>query len=287
MAKSLGSLVIVLLLAICTVIAYAGSQAEPPSAQFIAAALRAQEAGCGRSLDVTYSTTFGPARARKTETVHYIRTPDKLMVETAPTTTRKSKVVYDRNTSQSDKLLADKVASSDGIARTAYAGRIGDISGTIFQNQDFVETALYHIQEGPLCDVIGRGTVQETREQIDGCQCWRIEVPSTRTAISKYVVWVDPDVGFCPRQIQILWKDTAPQVVRFEDYREVSSGVWFPMRQTVDLPTPDMGLVSVENSVTDVKVDSAVEPERLSVKYPRGTRMTVMMGPRATTFVKP
>lgn len=48
------------------------------------------------------------------------------------------------------------------------------------------------------------------------------------------MVWVDPSIGFCPRRIDYYAGEERYISTRISDYKELSAGVWFPMRQSAD-----------------------------------------------------
>ena len=93
-------------------------------------------------------------------------------------------------------------------------------------------------------------------------------------SVERHVVWVDPEIGFCPRRVETRWKAGSYLSTTFEDYREVHNGVWFPMKQEVRVVYSDGELVST-NRVQEVHVGAAFKKEDLLVQFPTGTKITV------------
>lgn len=259
--------------------------AASPATDFMAAALRNQETACGASLEIRYrhiGHDVNEGKVAPAVNIHYIRTPDALFVEqelpsNSPEAPSNPKESFDRKTGEYKLLLPDVNNKSTGMVRGYLHG--------FFLNQDFVETTQYHLFEGVLWELIERGVVGKEQDQIDGHSCWRIEVLSTRDAIDKYVIWVDPAIGFCPRRVEVYWKTVAPQVINFKDYKEISTGVWFPMEHTVDLNTAKGRKLHVVSIVDKVEVGREIPKSELLVQFPSGTK--VRMGKPAIVYTVP
>lgn len=240
----------------------ASNTVTPPTAEFIMAALRNQETLRSSSLKVVYDTTAGKGNRSSSLRVTYIQTPDILYSEDVNAGVETVKVSYDRKANSQTKLYAHPGELPTGEVLRGI--------GRPFTTQNFVETTRYQIHEGPLCDVIQRGKVADTQEPIDGSLCWRVTVPSTKAAIKDYTVWVDPEIGFCPRQVNVAWKDSAPQVISFRNYRQVSPDVWFPMEHVVEHAKQD-GILRVTSRVVSAEVGMTIPREELLVTFPPKT----------------
>ncbi|MCX6344100.1 MAG: DUF881 domain-containing protein [Armatimonadetes bacterium] len=240
------------------------SNAEEPSAASIAEALKAQEVACGKSLVVNYNITFGPADHRFTETNKYIRTADVLVHEDNGIWS--SKETYNKTTKESKCLFWFKGKIENGTIKNG-------IEGTIFSTQSFIETSRFALYEGALCDIIRSGKISATKEDVDGFQCWRVDIAPKVKAFEKYAVWVDPNIGFCPRLIKIIGKTSPPIVIAFKDYKQVGAGVWFPKKLNVDAMSPDNVAVNSECNVTDIQIDQSVSKDDMRLDFPLGTEV--------------
>lgn len=139
------------------------------------------------------------------------------------------------------------------------------------------DPVLYNLPAGELIDLIGGGTVSPNRENIDGHECWRVDiVPGNESyKTHTYTVWIDPNVGFCPRLIEERREGVVFLRVSFSDYTNIGSRTWFPMHIRWVTKTP-----SAEDSVSVAKALTArVVPESasqmLDTSFPSGTRFKI------------
>lgn len=241
---------------------------EPPSAEFMAAALRNQESAAA-CLEVRWTSGGGK------DEYHYTRTRDVLRLDRNAPDGTVYQYSFDRQTLEQVSLSISPI-KKEGTA-SITKGCVMDPFG----QKNFFDPVRYFLYRGPdaadggLVNQIAAGTVSAIKEEIDGFQCWRVNVPvpdSMSSRLARQVVWVDADIGFCPRRVEFVWKDQLPGVVRFVDYTQVADGVWFPRKQLIMWPD-DTGqkYYTITNEVTEVRVGPSVPKEQLVVKIPSGT----------------
>lgn len=207
----------------------AGTQQTVPTAEFIAAAMKNQALA---NIEVKYSSGSGHYK------YHYIRTPDALSM--TQTYSHKSDVMrssYDFAAKET-KVLESK---GDGMrAGTVQTPWLGDP----FVGQDLLDPVMFVLPWGaggprPLYEWIASGVVLSEQEEIDGHLCWRVDMIQPRSHVERYSIWVDPDVGFSPRRIEIVSTDEGkgPTVIDFKEYRELVPGIWYPMKNVNEFST--------------------------------------------------
>lgn len=194
------------------------ARAEQPTPQFLGAALRYQEQICP-VLEVSY--TWSDPKG-KSGLFHYARTPTMFFAEQnlpAGSAPGQIQAVFDRGRCEFRSLykLGDSVS-----------GDVGNEPNGILATQTVMETALYYVYDGYLYEVVDKGTVSG-KENVGDDSCWRVE--STGEFV-KYVIWLDPEIGFCPRRLEIRWpkKESSLKTVEFLDYAEIAKGSWFPAK---------------------------------------------------------
>jgi hypothetical protein len=170
---------------------------------------------------------------------------------------------YDRNTNEF-RILNQQ--------RWAYpSGRIGSGLADAFGARELLETVMYPLHIHPLCNVIKFGIASEQTEKVDGFECVRIEIPSTVSTTEKYLVWLDPTIGYNPRKIEFLQKGIQPDVILFKDYKQVSDGVWFPRTQCIQYGSAQHSTaetITVENRVTSITVGRVIPKNEVLVEFP-------------------
>jgi hypothetical protein len=157
-----------------------------------------------------------------------------------------------------------------------------DVSGMPLQLAGWPDPVLRLLHIGYLVDVIGNGTVADAMEKVDDHDCWRVDIrKDTGKMVMKFTAWLDPEIGFCPRRIDSSWEDHL-QTCLMTDYRDIGSGVWFPMYTRWE--SPDQGL----HFLTEAKVKTAravadIGTLKLDTKFPTGTKVEdSIMGARYT-----
>lgn len=236
--------------------------------EFVAAALRHQESSCGQSLEVLYDREITKRDGSISKSsCRYVRAPEALLLE-------RKREGYTSNESI-DRLSGEwrkLYALSDSTT-----GEIERITGGQFPDTQCIDPQLYYLgHPGQLADAVKIGKIAEKTEPIEGHECLRIEIDASD---HKYVVWIDPNVGFCPRRIEgiITRSGDVYSSTIFQDYKAVGNGVWFPMRQIIESSWegwPD-GKLTTTNIVRDVKVGVGYPKQELIVKFPSGTRVLV------------
>jgi hypothetical protein len=241
-----------------------------PTIGFIAAALADQEAQCAGSLVIEYTSDWCKfVDGQKTEQLvarhRYIRTSNALLMEIQQ---GESTV-----TTSYDKGLNEYRILSKQPGETS--GRIGTGLGDPFGVRHMFETVRYPLHLDSLCERIAFGTVSEQTEKVDGFDCIRIEILSSRKYLEKYIVWVDAAIGYNPRKIEFVQKDMQPDVILFKDYEQVANGLWFPRKQSLQYQSRlvPAETFTVENKITGIEVGQQIPKDQILVKFPSGTRV--------------
>lgn len=239
--------------------------------EFIAAALRDQEARCG-VLDVEYTGVWsrdGSKDPADYEKANYrlLRSPLALRVDKHTTDGRFDEASYDRQSAEYRRLR--------GTGKEAGEGEISQGLMSPFCTPELLETSGYLLDGIPLREQILRGTVSEKTEEIDGHTCWRVDIPASRSDVEKYVVWVDQSIGFCPRRIVSMWKDMEPENVVFSNYAGLGDGVWFPKKQTLTYGSiaKKGATFTVVNTVTKLSRKQAVPKSDVILAFPSGAKV--------------
>lgn len=260
--------------------------AEPPSAEFVAAALMQQEVAAGPSLEVRY--TYGNQADREgtpgtgRASMRYVRTPAVRFLErrdevyqggSTPELIGTTRISYDRATPEIRVLTVDNHRSSGLIS-------VAD-SPSWLRNLENVETTYYWMGFTTLASGIGHGTVFQQMEDVEGSSCWKVAVPGEAIGMkaeNTIYVWVDPSIGFCPRRMDSTHQgpDAAKTArICFLDYERVREGLWFPRRVTIqiDCDKPDDGraLITVES----VSAGRVVPDSETRIDFPSGTEVTL------------
>lgn len=243
-----------------------------PSADFLAAALRHQEQACGPSLEVEYTGEWQKVGSsapedRETAKYKYCRTPDALRVDKLKEDGGRDIQSYDRQSGEFRRLFA--AAGNPG------SGEVSQGLMTAFGSPEFLDTARYPLREGPLCERVAAGSVSEQKEAIDGHDCWRVEIPTQKSGLEKYIAWLDPEIGFCPRRITVVWKGLKPDVVSFTHYADLGDDVWFPKTQTVSYAdnSDQASTFTIVNTVTKVTLGHVIPKSEAILEFPSGAKV--------------
>lgn len=246
-------------------------------AEFIAAALADQESACGASLEVEYTGEWVKSVGNETAesstySYRYVRTASFQRIEVRKQNGIEIVNSYGRSSDEFRILQIDP----SGRALGRIGSGIGDPLGTL----NAFETVLYHLYEGPLRDRIRLGVVGSQPENIDGYDCTRVEIPSTKSTLFNYVVWVDPSVGFNPRRIEFVWKDKQPTVVKFSEFALQPGGAWIPGKQTVEYVSRfnQAAAFKITNIVTKVAVGQSIPDDQMRVSFPAGAEVQIYDG---------
>lgn len=254
---ALGSLFVLLMLA------GAAFAIEAPSAEFLRAALVDQLQGA--SIEVSYDYGFDG----KPETVtrfRYLRT-QQIQYLSATMEGQPAFAWFDR-TARTLRLC--------GMDQGVRKGLITDSKrSTPLSLASIPDPVLYNLPAGELIDLIGGGTVSPNRENIDGHECWRVDiVPGNKSyKTHTYTVWIDPNVGFCPRLIEERRECVVFLRVSFSDYTNIGSRTWFPMQIRWVTKTPGAeDSVSVARALT-ARVIPESASQMLDTSFPSGTEV--------------
>jgi hypothetical protein len=255
---------------------------QPPSIESIVAALNAQELASGPSLDVTY--TWGSLTPPKAGTgrseIRYVRTPQLLFMEVKQEHYDSSggwklfetiRCSFNRSTG---KYREVGTSGSGGVpeARVSSGGHLMRFAS------DPIPDVLFKSLLGtkPLVQAVASGRVAKQQELIDGAMCWRVDMPykvvGSQESDVTWSVWLDPKIGFCPRQIATnFWSHGTGHnrtTDTFSRYRGIE-GVWVPMRQVSG---------STEVEVKTVLVGTQIDEAELRVVFPEGSHISAVPG---------
>lgn len=256
-----------------------------PSAEFFAVALRQHES---RTLDLVYTTTVGKLTCK----TRYVRTPEMLYREdtfyypagSMPAVTF-SKHSYNRATEEFRTL---------SVVDNVKEGWITHGLQDPFWQQDMLDPVRFPLppyaqgtSDGTLSSLLSFGNVSETREAVDGYLCWHVVLPTSQKEIVRYDVWLDENIGFCPRRIDFVWSSGSPTIYHFRDYTASDNGLWFPRELVVESPArDDVPANTVVCKVESMQVGRAIPKSELEVQFPSGT--PVFIGEwRELVFVQP
>jgi RNA polymerase sigma factor (sigma-70 family) len=268
------------------------SSAAVPNAAVIAQAMRIQEEACGPSLEVLYTVDIGnqpPDQPQRRYVRHYIRTPDVLWVENRTEKLNpgaggwvmrdETMYSYNKRSRELREVIYDTGGAPVREGRESNGVAPGLVPGLTQLN--FVETvARYLGGERPLYETVNSGIVAAELESVDGHRCWKVEIPKASDG-THYTIWVDPEIGFCPRRIDCMVSDRVYARISQSDYRSLSRGVWFPMRQEAVGGNP-LGRTRTICYVTEAAAGRAIPAEEVAVAFPPDTRI---IGDKAGTGV--
>lgn len=249
----------------------------PPPIDFITASLRNQETACGRSIEVRYKY-WRVGAEDAAFSMRYVRTPQNLFIERTDDHGSVIRNSYDNSRSEFREVHITSLGTKTGSIDRSLQG--------ILHTQDVMDTVRRPLDTDSLIDVIARGTVAASKELVDGVLCWRVDSPANAVEVSTFVIWVDPEKGFCPRRIQINWRDQIrrpkPKIIEFEDYTDIGNGVWFPMQVRIlthipansGYPPELIGDSVVVSKFDEVHIDKSFSLDELTVQFPSGTDVT-------------
>ena len=224
-----------------------GTAGGPPSAALIAAALNDQQ----QTAPVRISFSVSHSDDTDVYDYEYIRTADIQYIR-AERNGDYSFSYFDRKRSIGRRFVSEGGEKS-GLIST-------DIAGMPLNYAGIPDPVLCLLHMGYLVDVVSQGTVSREKKQIDGHDCWQVEI---NKGDEKYIVWLDPTIGYCPRRTETSWPDSV-QTCTLLDYKNIGNGIWFPM--------------IVRWTTTEAKVNSAqpitdAESLKLDIDFPSGTKV--------------
>jgi hypothetical protein len=148
-----------------------------------------------------------------------------------------------------------------------WGGYGGDLT-----RQDMMETVMYPISGTNLVDLVKtRGRITDTKVEIDNHICWLIIADAEEDPrYEEYKIYLDPDIGLCPRRIERVKKDGKSTILYSKEYQEIAEGVWFPrIMEHVNYEDD----IRVEMRVVKAEVKPVTEKD-ISVEFEPG--MTVL-----------
>lgn len=249
-----------------------------PSADFLSAALVEQLSKSGGSIAVDYDYTYDPspgAEDSATMSFHYIRTSDALQLgQLGPGTVERIVDSFDRRSNEYRQLHVDHNGKSWGTISNRVSGLL-DIQATI-------DPIYRWVGASPLFQAILRGTVSPGQESIDGHLCWRVEIPADPMAESeqpykRYLVWLDPLIGFNPRKLEWIVKAELPKLpslqISFLNYQNVGVGLWFPQRVEFAMTWLDGKVMKSTAKMKSLEAGKVRLADDVLVKFPSGTKV--------------
>ena len=255
-----------------------------PSPEFISAAMRNQEQP-GKALVATYTLESSEIFSEKTRAevktvrdMYYVRTLEAMYL--------KEKVT---NKTAAEADISDIDITNRTIERSynRISGEYRELtewdSGTPASGIDThkpelnalglmtpVESVVGYFGSASFYYLVEHGTVLEKKE-IDGHDCWGVayDVPGV---LQRHVVWVDPDIGFCPRRIELILNNKLRRCKSLCDYHKIGENVWFPKEITYER----FSKTGEPEPSSTIKVANAklipLEPDiKLRVHFPPGT----------------
>jgi hypothetical protein len=273
----------------------------PPSAESVAAAMENQEKP-GMSLQVRYSWKSSSAvtkpgvRAKMVTDCYYVRTPEAIFLKErvirdsglSPVTTPgrfsgsyTATKSYDRATGEYRELTKFDGSPPQGVTDSikthlnmvsrlmvrmnlSYHGTSEDL-----EQMTRVESVVDYIFGASLYEIVRDGIVLE-KKKIDGHNCWAV-VHDTIPDVQRCVIWVDPDIGFCPRRIDLIMNKQLRRSQTMRDYRQIGNGVWFP-REVVFEAFSKTGKLHERSTITvdDARLVRVGPKVKLQVTFPPG-----------------
>jgi hypothetical protein len=233
---------------------------EPPSVEFISAGLRSQLTG--GAVELNYS--FKNSRRADDRAYKYLRNSRKQYLEcrVAEGTThyQSFESEFNRGTFLTVRGAEKRAAVTDETERDELGlARL-------------LDPVLLNLPEGPLCDVIAKGRVLPDTTIVEGAKCWRVEIGSER-AYPRYVIFVDLELGCCPRRVEYYYSKGFSLTSTLSDYRQISERVWYPWHMRL-APVYE-GVPAAERQLS-VATAACVDPasvDLIKVVFPSGTQV--------------
>lgn len=255
---------------------------------FIVAALQNQLAASGKTLEVTYeyqSVGSDGSGAGDIVQVKYLRTPARVMF-------LEQEGYYLINKDSYDTAKGELRRYSLYKPDKTHHGSIVANSRFPLNSSTVMDPVLYMAGDGFLLDKIARGVLADSKDDIDGHACYRIDVAPEDKMYVPYTVWLDPEIGCCPRRVIRHEETRGSSVAEFSDYVDLGGGIWFPkkiklsvemapLRKKVpSLTTDTVELISTVKSVRLVETNPRKAP---IVEFPSGTKVTDEIAERTFT----
>lgn len=246
--------------------------AKPPSIQTIVQAMQAQLTARGKGLEVSYQRHMDGSPAANYSNRRYVWTPHMLYADDRQTGGRWI-ASLDTTTGEYRSLLMTRKGNKFGVIGTEAP------PGQPLANADTMDPLIRPLDDSDLITVVSRGKVYPVMEDIEGHSCWRIDCPARVFGFKRYLIWVDPAVGFSPRKLETDSKSLLPTVDTFSRYVRVTSGAWFPTEMTAKLLWPRTAnsrprIVSFVSEASSIKANLSFTPADLRIVFPSGTQLS-------------
>ncbi len=256
------------------IVACSVSALAAPSMDSISAALKKQEEACGASLDISYvwEGVKRPEAGSPRSEMRYVRTPQRLFLEEKQGRYASSGTwsVYETTTCVFDRVTTEFREICKSPSGDVIGARMGKTISNRFTSDPIPDVLFKRIPITPFFEAVRTGKVAREQEVVDGAKCWRIDIPGQAVEWSEsWSVWLDPKLGFCPRQIVTKFssegrvKNAFTEV--FSHYQQFGRDVWIPMLQVLSNGTQIV--------VKSVAVGKKIASDDLSVTFPPGTQV--------------
>ncbi len=274
---------------VCRVASPPAAATAKPDPEFIAKALEQQDTNVGASLQAKYTveshyraSSTSDVTERSLREVRYVRTRQVLFEQVKDIGCAGCEANITARFDRASRELRRLTESSTSARKRGLID--SDATEAGFTDHPCPDPVMVRLSIGPLFKAIKQGVVADEKEEIDGHLCWRVDIPERPTGVNtatSWSVWVDPDIGFCPRRFRTHFarteagKPTAVEITNksFLDYKSLGDGVFFPMRELVT--TGDSTTTGQECRVQEVTLGQTVAPKDVEVVFPSGTQVTV------------
>jgi len=180
------------------------AQAKPSLGVF-SAALEDQENKSKPGLTIVYKFYSGITEKKLVYVFTYVRTPSIIFREDHSfrdgKLVRIQKYLYDRKTN-AYKIMEYFRSRDETNYETNYV--IGPGKPEMFTTPTFMDPVFFVVNGSFLLDLIkeGKARVLPNTERIDDQKCYIIEGQAYGQVSRNFRVWLDPDIGCCPRKIE-------------------------------------------------------------------------------------
>ena len=251
----------------------------------ITAALDRQVAARGQSLEVFYTLTLRtteprtgillPSRPGSPLMIyHYVTTPTLRYLEEndyGPGGRLRATHTYfvDRATGKCTNLHRQVLSGT-----WSNSAAIGTRLGFFFSCLDLLDPLELRLTFHSVREWLARGFLRPVNEEIDGHQCYCVDAVEDNLN-GTIQIWVDPAIGYMPRRVAVATPQGACEdSIDYSEYKEVASGVWYPMRAEIKGYGGRNGRVDVVNYLVASKVALGKKFSRSQLEpvIPPGTR---------------
>ena len=138
-----------------------------------------------------------------------------------------------------------------------------------------LETTNCYLSDGRLVECLALGKVNKQMEKVDGHACWKVDIPSeSQLNVARYLVWLDPAIGYNPRRIDVVWKTGRPETITFSGYKDLGNGAWFPQQSVHRYESAGKDYILVA-SVNSLSAGRVIPLKELKLEFPSGTLVDI------------